>query len=272
MEMLPGSESAGVPSPEPAASGGGSFLPDHNRQYLDKAYWDQRFEKEECYEWFKGYGSFRHLMLRHVRPSDRVLVVGNGNSRLSEDLFRDGVPRVTSTDVSEVVVEKMRRRCAANGCAAIEWRAADMLDLPFADGGFDVVVEKGAMDVLFVDDVSPWEPSPAARRRVAAMLREAHRVLGAGGLFISIAFGQPHFRRPLMEAEGLSWKMEYETFGDTFHYFFYTLRKGTRDLSLPYAAAGVLPPPGQSRAPLSMEHEYLDEEDYLLRTSAFGEQ
>lgn len=36
---------------------------------------------------------------------------------------------------------------------------------------------------------------------------------------------QPHFRRPLFMDPKFSWSMEYNTFGDGFHYFFYILRK-----------------------------------------------
>ena len=36
---------------------------------------------------------------------------------------------------------------------------------------------------------------------------------------------QPHFRRPLFMDPKFNWSMEYNTFGDGFHYFFYILRK-----------------------------------------------
>lgn len=57
----------------------------------------------------------------------------------------------------------------------LKWRVADMLDLPFGDGTFDVVMEKGTMDVLFVDNDSPWDPDPAVCRKVHRMLRQIHR-------------------------------------------------------------------------------------------------
>jgi len=36
---------------------------------------------------------------------------------------------------------------------------------------------------------------------------------------------QPHFRRRFFEAPEFTWSVEYSTFGDGFHYFFYTLKK-----------------------------------------------
>uniref|UniRef100_A0A803LDW8 Methyltransferase domain-containing protein n=1 Tax=Chenopodium quinoa TaxID=63459 RepID=A0A803LDW8_CHEQI len=113
----------------------------------------------------------------------------------------------------------------------IKAMVADMLDLPFADDSFDVVIEKGTMDVLFVDNGDPWNPKAETISKVMAMLQGIHRVLKPNGIYISISFGQSHFRRPLFEAPDFTWSMKWSTFGDGFHYFFYTLKKGTRSLN-----------------------------------------
>jgi hypothetical protein len=58
-----------------------------------------------------------------------------------------GLRNICSTDASATVVERMRERAArADGCGCITWAVADMLALPFDDGAFDVVVEKGTID------------------------------------------------------------------------------------------------------------------------------
>lgn len=115
---------------------------------------DERFQGEQHYEWFKNYSHFRHLVLKHIKPTDRVclksilsavlrlsilsfippergkferlrefmvfwssceewpqvLEVGAGSSRLSEDMYRDGIRHITCTDLSTVAVERMRER------------------------------------------------------------------------------------------------------------------------------------------------------------------
>jgi hypothetical protein len=38
----------------------------------DPHYWNERFSKEEHYEWFKDYSHFRHLIQAHVPPSSSV--------------------------------------------------------------------------------------------------------------------------------------------------------------------------------------------------------
>lgn len=107
----------------------------------------------------------------------------------------------------------------------IKAMVADMLDLPFADETFDVVIEKGTTvrikdldfafplqvqtlisslwlliyqvwihlwfkDVLFVDSGDPWKPKAETVKKVKAMLQGIHRVLKPDGVFISISFGQ----------------------------------------------------------------------------------
>ena len=87
---------------------------------------------------------------------------------------------------AQVVVRRMGEQAAAGGMHSLRWQVADMLALPFAAQSFDVVLEKGSMDVLFVDNDSPWQPKAEVCKRVHCMLAEAHRsaisLLGQGGL------------------------------------------------------------------------------------------
>ncbi|OAE23903.1 hypothetical protein AXG93_1217s1150 [Marchantia polymorpha subsp. ruderalis] len=193
-------------------------LPSHTALYLEPTYWNDRFAREEHYEWFKDYSHFRHLILANVKPTDRVLEVGCGNSQMGVEMFKDGICQITRTDLSPVAVKHMQERSAALGFEGIRHEVADMLDLPFEDGSFDVVIEKGTL---------------------------------------------PHFRRPHFEAEGLSWSMKWATFGDSFHYFFYTLRKGTKEINQgPTSSIHT-----GGKFTFDLDHEFMDNEDFLLRSS-----
>ncbi|KAJ7978402.1 methyltransferase-like protein 13 [Quillaja saponaria] len=196
--------------------------------YLDPQYWNERFSKEEHYEWLKDYSHFRHLILVHAHRNCSVLELGCGNSQLCEELYKDGINDITCIDLSAVAVEKMQKRLLSKGLKEIKVLEADMLELPFDNESFDAVIEKGTMDVLFVDSGDPWNPRPETVDKVMAMLKGVHRVLKSDGIFISITFGQPHFRRPLFDSPEFSWSVEWTTFGDGFHYFFYVLKKGKR--------------------------------------------
>uniref|UniRef100_A0ACD5WWB7 Uncharacterized protein n=1 Tax=Avena sativa TaxID=4498 RepID=A0ACD5WWB7_AVESA len=139
--------------------------------YLDPSYWDQRFEKEEHYEWLKDFSHFRHLLTPLLSPSISVLEVGCGNSRLGEEILREGVSGgVTCIDLSPVAVHRMHDRLVEQGTSGVDVVVADMLDMPFESDSFDLVIEKGTMDALCVDIGDPWNPNPTTVDNVMKML------------------------------------------------------------------------------------------------------
>lgn len=229
--------------------------------YLDPQYWDERFSNEEHYEWFKDYSHFRHLIQAHIKPNSSVLELGCGNSQLCDELYKDGITEITCIDLSAVAVEKMQKRLTSKGYNEIKVLEADMLDLPFSNECFDVIIEKGTMDVLFVDSGDPWNPPPATVTKVMAMLEGVHRALKPDGIFISISFGQPHFRHPLFDAPKFTWSVEWSTFGDGFHYFFYVLKKGRRSSDGKGSSESFQLPS------ICLYQEELETEDYIFRTN-----
>lgn len=79
-----------------------------------------------------------------IRAGERVLDVaaGNGNATLAA---ARRFAEVTSTDYVSALLDKARARAAAEGLR-VNFRIADAEDLPFEDGGFDVVLSTfGAM-------------------------------------------------------------------------------------------------------------------------------
>ncbi|KAE8787730.1 hypothetical protein D1007_38336 [Hordeum vulgare] len=109
---------------------------------------DGRFDKEEHYEWFKDFSHFRHLLAPLLSPSLlQVLEVGCGNSRIGDELLREGVAGgITRINLSLVAVQRMRDRLAEQGASGVGVVVADMVDLPFESESFDLVIEKGTMD------------------------------------------------------------------------------------------------------------------------------
>lgn len=76
----------------------------------------------------------------------------------------------------------MRARYAR--CPRLRWAVMDMRSLAFPDASFDVVLEKGTLDVLLVDEKDPWRvsaPAAAAMHRVLAEVTAAPPRLPALG-------------------------------------------------------------------------------------------
>lgn len=98
------------PSPqqqEPAGSrknADGTYCPEQNADYLNPGYWDQRFSEEEEYEWCRGFRQFQHLLLPHLQPESRILIIGSGNSMLPIDLYHAGFTHMTATDLVLIVL------------------------------------------------------------------------------------------------------------------------------------------------------------------------
>ncbi|CAM0873792.1 unnamed protein product [Alopecurus aequalis] len=197
-----------------AAAMADDVAPCNTSAYLDPSYWDQRFGKEEHYEWLKDFSHLRHLLAPLLSPSISVLEVGCGSSRLGEELLREGVAGgVTCIDRSPVAVQRMRDRLAEQGTSGVDVVVADMLDMPFESESFDLVVEKCTMDVLFVESGDPWNPNPRTVDNVMKMLEGIHKVLKPDGIFVSIAFGQ--VGEDWKEADGRCISIPYSSTGAT---------------------------------------------------------
>lgn len=97
-----------------------------------------------------------------------VLEVAPGPGYLAVELARDGRLTVHGVDVSRTMVEIATGHAAEQG-VAVDFRRGDVVDLPFPDGSFDLVVTQAAFKNF-------TEPVRA--------LDEIHRVLKPGGTAI----------------------------------------------------------------------------------------
>ncbi|XP_067048896.1 EEF1A lysine methyltransferase 4-like [Acropora muricata] len=199
-------------------------LPDSNSSYKIKEYWDERFSEEDSFEWCKGYSDFKDLLYKHVRKVDRILMLGCGNSRLSEDMYNDGFKNITNIDYSPVVIEKMRKKC--RGLAEMQWLVMDITKLNFDRSSFDVILEKATLDALLVEETNPWNLSENTWNTMDSVLSKVSQILVTGGCFISITFSQPHFRKPILAKAQYDWSVSTSTYGNSFHFFFYVMKKG----------------------------------------------
>lgn len=83
---------------------------------------------------------FEKITKEHGKET-RMLMLGCGNSKLSEVLYDAGFKNIVNLDYSGVVIEQMKER---HGIARpeMEWVEMDVLDLKFGEE-FDLIVDKG---------------------------------------------------------------------------------------------------------------------------------
>ncbi|KAL1406245.1 hypothetical protein Q8F55_007939 [Vanrija albida] len=153
----------------------------------------------------------------------RILMLGCGNSQLSEAMYDAGWKNIVNIDFSTALIEQMKVR--HEGRPGMEWLEMDIMDLKFGEE-FDLVVDKGTMDALLTSKGDPWNPPEKDIVNCTKEVDEAVRVLKKrpGSKFVYFTFGQPHFRkRYLINRE--SWKFSQRTIGppEGFDYFQYLL-------------------------------------------------
>uniref|UniRef100_A0ACB8FBU4 Uncharacterized protein n=1 Tax=Sphaerodactylus townsendi TaxID=933632 RepID=A0ACB8FBU4_9SAUR len=152
------------------------------------------------------------------------LFAGCGNSALSHDLYQLGYTDITSIDYSAVCITSMRDYYGH--CPGLQWAVMDAQALAFRDKSFDVVLEKGTLDSMMVEETDPWHVSQEAKTVLERVLTEVSRVLKPRGRFVSITFAQPHFRTPHYAQPAYGWSTRHVTYGSGFHYFVYVMKKG----------------------------------------------
>jgi SAM-dependent methyltransferase len=106
-----------------------------------------------------------------VRGCKRILDAGCGNGRYTRFLLRRADPdaRITGFDLSQRMLKRARRRVRS---ARVNFVAADLTRLPYADGAFDAVVCGWVLEHL-------PDPRPG--------LRELARVMRPGGRLLLMA-------------------------------------------------------------------------------------
>lgn len=252
------------------------------REYGDVAYWDARFAAgEEGKEWLGAWAALRAAALPHLAGASRILILGNGSSRLPWDLANDGALAGVDVVASDASTVAVARGEATDPHPRIAWTVADVAALPFPDGSFDAVVEKGVLDALAARHAraDPWRPPPELRADLAAALGEAHRVLTPSGVILSVSFAQPHFRLPLLHSPAWDWTPAGVPFGDdadALRYFLYACRRGSSVGGEGGEGGGAAAAPDPAslvawRPAVAPTHDHMDGEDYLLRCGLGGE-
>ena len=117
-----------------------------------------------------------HLSRLPLDRMERALDVGCGSGELTSALQNLTKLQFIGIDLSPHAIELAAGRFCRPG-RPLEFAVGDALSLPFPDGTFDLVFDRGCLHSLAGDD----------ERR--SYLDEVHRVTNAGGVFLLTAMG-----------------------------------------------------------------------------------
>ncbi|EIW71333.1 hypothetical protein TREMEDRAFT_37747 [Tremella mesenterica DSM 1558] len=203
-------------------------LPDDNEGYGTRKYWEHRYTSEKQGTTFDWFLTPEYLLpfVSDLYPSkeSRVLMLGCGNSRLSEVMYDAGYQNIVNVDYSSTVIQDMSARHISR--PQMTWYEMDVLNLQLEDGSFDLVIDKGTMDAMLTSKGDPWNPPQKDVDACTKEVDEALRVLkhSPGSKFLYFTFGQPHFRKRYM-INRPDWTFTYREIGppEGLAYFLYVL-------------------------------------------------
>lgn len=184
--------------------------------YANPNYWDDYYNKTSEEERFDWYGSWDtavqevtisdsgdeqksatkrvgDILRPYVAAESRILMLGCGNSDMSEKMYRQGFEDIMNVDISENLLEKLRQKLGA-AAPRMRWQYANASSLDFPERAFDVTIDKGTFDAI--EQNKPL---------VALAFQEVHRTLRSGGYLLSVTFNPPSLRVEKQLRENNDW-------------------------------------------------------------------
>ncbi|XP_075567158.1 eEF1A lysine and N-terminal methyltransferase isoform X2 [Pelecanus crispus] len=172
------------------------LLPRRPGEFGSARYWERFFRQrgQRPFEWYGAFPELCPVLHKYVRPRDKVLVVGCGNSELSEQMYDMGMCEdIVNIDISDMVIRQMQERSRSKR-PKMSYLQMDMLQMDFPDAHFQVVLDKGTLDAILTDE------EVATLAKVDKMFAEISRVLQ--GRETEWLFGTEEGRRQLAASAG----------------------------------------------------------------------
>ncbi|XP_077986921.1 eEF1A lysine and N-terminal methyltransferase-like [Glandiceps talaboti] len=169
------------------------LTPKSHTELSSVEYYEKFFKKRgaKAFEWYGEYPELSRLLHKYIKSTDRVLVIGCGNSRLSEDLYDIGYHSITNIDISDTVIKQMTSRNAEKRPKMI-YEKMDMMNMEYEDNSFNVVFDKATLDAVMSDNNKEMQDN------VDKMFAEINRVLKIGGRYICITLSEQHILKKVL--------------------------------------------------------------------------
>ncbi|CAF3972611.1 unnamed protein product [Rotaria sp. Silwood2] len=183
-----------------------NLLPKAVDEFRSRDYWDQFFDKvgQEAFEWYSDFIDLANVLCKYIKSRDEVLVIGCGNSTLSNDLYDTGIEHITNIDLSDKVIKQMKKQNETKR-SNMKWLQMDARKMIFDDNQFSVVLDKGTIDALMSNR------SEQVVSDIDQILQQVDRVLRMTGRFICITLAQKHILEHVSQYffNNKSWLLRY---------------------------------------------------------------
>ena len=168
--------------------------------YGKEEYWEDRYMKDkDPYDWYQRYNGIKDTITQYIQPDNDILMLGCGNSRMSEAMFEDSYQNITNVDISQTVIDMMSAYYKEK-IPSMTFAKMDAKNLSGLESDkYDAVIDKACFDSVLCGDNS----GPNSE----AMLNEVYRVLNASGVYICITYGVPEKRLSYFNNKNYEWNI-----------------------------------------------------------------
>ena len=186
-------------------------------QFGTKSYWDAMYEgmgdfDANEYSWYYGFEVVKPYLLDYTAADDdadnkqdkstiSILIPGCGNDPLLLDMYNAGYQRLTAFDYSEGAIERQNSLLEylpmGSNLDSVALTVEDARALPKEwEQSFDVIIEKGALDAIYLSGDGNFEES----------VKEFLRCLKVGGVCMSFSGVVPEdVRREGFDEDNWEW-------------------------------------------------------------------
>lgn len=169
-------------------------------QFGTKEYWDETYQGRgdfpmDEYQWYFGFEEYGKFIQSTIDKDAEIMIPGIGNDPILLDLLQKGYGKLTATDYSEFAIDRQQDLLeheqypfvtdleemeesddAAEQPTLLMQMDARRMPLVWEDK-FDAIVEKGALDAIYL----------SGDGNVELAAKEFERVLRPGGTLISVS-------------------------------------------------------------------------------------
>lgn len=169
-------------------------------KYGSAEYWNTRYTQDTAdFDWLEDYNTLRPLFDEMLPKESKILMVGCGNAKLSEQMYVCGYHNIHNMDISDVVIMQMTQLHSDK--PGMTWEIMDSTNMTYESNSFDCVIDKSTLDSILCGD--------DGYLNAIKTVNETHRVLDQGGIHIYVSYGTPDQRLKYLNGKHLGFSTEF---------------------------------------------------------------